>query len=82
VWTLVEKDFTVHLPLRNLHWKSASRPLRSIQSLHVEMHGYQPAADDQPHQMPISLLERPYLHMMLVKCDVRLSACLTLTATG
>ena len=71
VWALIQDDFTAHLPLRNLHWKSANRPLRSIQSLDVEMRHYDPAADEQPHQMPISLLERPYLNMMLVKCDVR-----------
>lgn len=61
-----------HLPLRNLHWKSSNRPLRSIQSLQVEMRQYSPSGDEQPHQMPISLLEKPYLNMMLVKCDVNL----------
>lgn len=70
VWGLIQEDFTAHLPLRNLHWKSATRPLRSIQSLDVEMRQYDPAADEQPHQMPISLLERPYLNIMLVKCEV------------
>jgi trafficking protein particle complex subunit 10 len=59
-----------HLPLRNLHWKSSNRPLRSIQSLQVEMRQYSTSAEEQPHQMPISLLEKPYLNMMLVKCDV------------
>jgi len=70
VWSLIEEDFTAHLPLRNLHWKSSSRPLRSIQSLQVEMRQYQPSIEEQQHQMPISLLEKPYLNMMLVKCDV------------
>jgi hypothetical protein len=70
VWSLIQDDVTAHLPLRNLHWKSASRPLRSIQSLDVEMQQYDPAAGEQPHQMPISLLERPYLNMMLVQCEV------------
>src|SRR5271170_2855887 len=70
VWSLIEEDFTAHLPLRNLHWKSSSRPLRSIQSLQVEMRQFQYLADEQPNQMPISLLEKPYLNIMLVKCDV------------
>ena len=65
-----------HVPLRNLHWKSTNRPLRSIQSLQVEMRQYTPSGDEQPHQMPISLLEKPYLNMMLVKCDVTLSSYL------
>jgi hypothetical protein len=37
------------------------------------MRQYTPSGDEQPHQMPISLLEKPYLNMMLVKCDVILS---------
>jgi trafficking protein particle complex subunit 10 len=70
VWSLIEEDFNTHLPLRNLHWKSFNRPLRSIQSLHVEIRPYHPSTDDQSHQMPISLLQKPYLNIMLVKCDV------------
>ena len=34
------------------------------------MRQYSTSAEEQPHQMPISLLEKPYLNMMLVKCDV------------
>jgi hypothetical protein len=75
VWSLIHDEFTAHLPLRNLHWKSASRPLRSIQSLDVEMRQYDPSAGEQPYQMPISLLERPYLNMMLVKCEVHSQTC-------
>lgn len=70
VWSLVQGDFTAHLPLRNLHWKSATRPLRSIQSLDVEMRQYQPSIEEQPHQIPTSLLEKPFLNMMLVQCEV------------
>lgn len=70
VWSTISEDFLAHLPLRNLHWKSPSRPLRSIQSLEVEMVQHHLSADEQPHQMPISLLERPYLNVMLVQCDV------------
>ena len=70
VWSLIQEDFIAHLPLRNLHWKSSTRPLRSIQSLEIEMRPYQPSAEEQPHQMPISLLQRPYVNIMFVKCDV------------
>ena len=80
VWPMISEDFLAHLPLRNLHWKSSNRPLRSIQSLHVEMRQYTPSGDEQPHQMPISLLEKPYLNMMLVKCDVILSIDFGLTS--
>lgn len=37
VYPLVASDFQRHLPLRNLHWNSPSRPLRSIESLYVEV---------------------------------------------
>ncbi|KAF1982161.1 hypothetical protein K402DRAFT_424748 [Aulographum hederae CBS 113979] len=36
LFPLVSKHLSEKLPLRNLHWKSPTRPLRSIDSLHVE----------------------------------------------
>ncbi|KAF3931143.1 hypothetical protein ABW20_dc0109740 [Dactylellina cionopaga] len=36
VYPLFSPDIRARLPLRNLHWKSPSRPLRSINSLYVE----------------------------------------------
>jgi len=33
----VQEDLVSRLPLRNLHWKAPSRPLRSIDSLHVDL---------------------------------------------
>ena len=36
LYSLVAKQLSAVLPLRDLHWKSATRPLRSINSLHVE----------------------------------------------
>lgn len=37
IFSLVSDDIQQILPLRNLHWNSSSRPLRSISSLHVEL---------------------------------------------
>lgn len=37
IFPLVSDDIQQILPLRNLHWNSSSRPLRSISSLHVEL---------------------------------------------
>jgi trafficking protein particle complex subunit 10 len=34
---LVQEDLIARLPLRNLHWKAPTRPLRSIDSLHVDL---------------------------------------------
>jgi trafficking protein particle complex subunit 10 len=70
IWPQISEDFLSRLPLRNLHWKSSNRPLRSIQSLEIDLHKYDPSLEDQPHQIPTSLLERPYLNIMLVQCEV------------
>src|ERR1700761_5946078 len=37
IFPLIEDQFLARLPLRNLHWKSPRRPLRSIESLHIEL---------------------------------------------
>ncbi|KAF2755603.1 TMEM1 family protein-like protein [Pseudovirgaria hyperparasitica] len=37
IFPLVEPLLASRLPLRNLHWKAPTRPLRSIDSLHVDL---------------------------------------------
>lgn len=37
VYSTISQDLLKRLPLRNLHWNSSSRPLRSIKSLHVDL---------------------------------------------
>lgn len=37
VFPLIQGDLTARLPLRNLHWKAPTRPLRSIDYLHVDL---------------------------------------------
>ncbi|KAF2261681.1 TMEM1 family protein-like protein [Lojkania enalia] len=37
LFPLIQEQLSARLPLRNLHWKSPSRPLRSIDSLHVDL---------------------------------------------
>jgi hypothetical protein len=74
----VETLLADHLPLRNLHWKSPSRPLRSIDSLQVNL---VPGKDRRPtsdpagtttsqrrHQIP-GLRQTPYLKIYLLRCD-------------
>ncbi|KAL3481889.1 trafficking protein particle complex subunit 10 [Aspergillus californicus] len=70
------------LPLRNLHWKSPTRPVRSIESLRI---GFAPAthepaerkpSSDAPggavahrrHQIP-GLRQTPYLKIYILRCD-------------
>ena len=37
IYQNISQGLSRRLPLRNLHWNSSSRPLRSIKSLHVEL---------------------------------------------
>ncbi|KAI9815803.1 MAG: hypothetical protein M1827_002199 [Pycnora praestabilis] len=37
IFPLLSPELLSRLPLRNLHWKSPSRPLRSISSLHIDL---------------------------------------------
>ncbi|KAF2205415.1 hypothetical protein GQ43DRAFT_477384 [Delitschia confertaspora ATCC 74209] len=37
LFPLIQNQLIPRLPLRNLHWKSPNRPLRSIDSLHVDL---------------------------------------------
>ncbi|KAL4809386.1 TMEM1 family protein [Aspergillus unguis] len=79
----IEPVIANKLPLRNLHWKSPTRPVRSIESLRI---GFVPAkselneresSSDGPksaavthrrHQIP-GLRQTPYLKIYILKCD-------------
>jgi trafficking protein particle complex subunit 10 len=68
-----ETRFAPRTPLRSLHWKSPSRPLRSIPSLNVSLVRKEPAQNGGPtgarrHQIP-GLRETPYLKLYLLRCD-------------
>ncbi|KAL4934627.1 putative TMEM1 family protein [Aspergillus undulatus] len=82
LFTSVQSVIANKLPLRNLHWKSPSRPVRSIESLRI---GFSPAktgnderksSSDAPggavthrrHQIP-GLRQTPYLKIYILKCD-------------
>lgn len=61
------------LPLGNLHWKSPTRPLRSIEELDVSLDREQPPSHDGPtstrrHQIP-GLAQTPFVKVLLVRCD-------------
>ena len=71
------------LPLRHLHWKSASRPVRTIDSLHVTLvedkepldvndNGQVPKGEslrkERRHQIP-GLRQTPYLKIYLLQCS-------------
>ena len=68
----VEERLASRLPLKSLHWKSPSRPLRSIPALHVSFvrteaqNGTQ--SNTRRHQIP-GLQETPYVKLYLLRCD-------------
>ncbi|KAF3041496.1 hypothetical protein E8E12_001675 [Didymella heteroderae] len=74
VFPLIQEDLTARLPLRNLHWKAPTRPLRSIDSLHVDLvPTSEPTQDanaekERRHQIP-GLRRTPYLKVYLLRCD-------------
>ena len=67
--------------MRNLHWKSPTRPVRSIESLRIGFSPAQPETSEQKsssdapglvphrrHQIP-GLRQTPYLKVYLIRCD-------------
>ncbi|RMZ76461.1 hypothetical protein DV737_g4830, partial [Chaetothyriales sp. CBS 132003] len=70
---IFKSRFDTHTPLKNLHWKSPTRPLRSIPSLEVSLlkndnlhNGSTPAS--RRHQIP-GLRDTPYVKLYLLRCD-------------
>ncbi|KAJ8115542.1 hypothetical protein OPT61_g2839 [Boeremia exigua] len=74
VFSLIQEDLATRLPLRNLHWKAPTRPLRSIDSLHVDLVPSSQSTQDtsaekeRRHQIP-GLRRTPYLKVYLLRCD-------------
>ncbi|KAF8559837.1 hypothetical protein OG21DRAFT_1453301 [Imleria badia] len=59
------------LPLRSIHWKSASRPsIRTIQELEVTLVPLDSLRDELTSQVPLTLLEKPLLNLYVVACEV------------
>lgn len=75
-WSQIHASLLSQLPLRNLHWKSASRnALRSIQELNVKFIAYETLREDQAaSQVPQSVLEKPLLHLYIFICEVIVGA--------
>lgn len=69
-YEFVRGDVDRQLPLRNLHWirtTGANRSVRTIQSLQVD---FKPFHSFGNNHSSLSLLERPFLHLLFVVCDV------------
>jgi hypothetical protein len=71
-WQQVQAVISDQLPLRNIHWKPASRrSIRTIQELDVGLVSLETVRDEYS-QIPITLLEKPLLNIYVVVCQVRL----------
>lgn len=69
-WTQVQAALKAQLPLRNIHWKPASRTsLRTIQELDVDLVPLDTVRDEHT-QIPVTLLEKPLLNIYIVVCQV------------
>lgn len=69
-WTHTFTSLKERLPLRNLHWRSVSRPsVRSVQELDVELVSLESVRDEPSSQIPTTLLERPLLNIYFVTCE-------------
>jgi trafficking protein particle complex subunit 10 len=70
-WSQIYKALASTLPLRNVHWKSASRTsIRTIQELDVDLIPLEKVKDEYASQVPASLLEKPLLNIYIVNCEV------------
>lgn len=71
VQTPITNEFSSHLPLTDLQWKSSSRSTtRTIETLSLDFRSFRDTIRDAaPQQIPINLLERPYLHLLFVASD-------------
>ncbi|KDR81848.1 hypothetical protein GALMADRAFT_240099 [Galerina marginata CBS 339.88] len=69
-WNKVHAALLAQLPLRNIHWKSASRAsVKTIQELDVTLIPFDSLRDEHTSQIPATLLEKPLLNIYVVHCE-------------
>ncbi|KAJ7156089.1 trafficking protein particle complex subunit 10 [Mycena crocata] len=69
-WDQIHTALVAQLPLRNIHWKSPSRPsIRTIQELDISLVPLESLRDEHTSQIPATLLEKPFLNVYIVTCE-------------
>ncbi|KAJ7098036.1 trafficking protein particle complex subunit 10 [Mycena belliarum] len=69
-WDQIHTALLAQLPLRNIHWKSPSRPsIRTIQELDISLVPLESLRDEHTSQIPATLLEKPFLNIYIVTCE-------------
>ncbi|PPR03937.1 hypothetical protein CVT26_001142 [Gymnopilus dilepis] len=68
-WNKVHAALLAQLPLRNIHWKSiSSGSVKTIQELDVSLVPFESLRDEHT-QVPVTVLEKPLLHVYIVHCE-------------
>ena len=74
-WTQIHTAISAQFPLRDAIWKSSFRPaIRTIQELDVDLVGLETIRDELTSQVPQTLLDKPFLNLYIVTCDVLCSS--------
>ncbi|CAK5277454.1 unnamed protein product, partial [Mycena citricolor] len=68
-WDQIHTALLSQLPLRNIHWKSSSRSIRTIQELNIALVPLESLRDEHTSQIPATLLEKPFLNLYIVTCE-------------
>lgn len=72
-WRQVQDALKAQLPLRNIHWKSASRAsIKTILELDIKLVNLETLRDEYASQVPATLLEKPLLNLYILFAEVRL----------
>ncbi|EJD05845.1 uncharacterized protein FOMMEDRAFT_79224 [Fomitiporia mediterranea MF3/22] len=70
LWAQVWSALALQFPLRNLHWKPATRTsIRTIQSLDVSLLALESLREEGTSQIPVSILDKLLLNIYVVACD-------------
>lgn len=70
-WKQIHTALKVQFPLRNIHWKPPSASsILTIQELDVKLVPFENVRDEHASQIPMTLLEKPLLHIYVVACEV------------
>ncbi|KAF4576476.1 hypothetical protein EYR40_000715 [Pleurotus pulmonarius] len=68
-WKQIRSALVSQFPLRNLHWKSSSRSIKTIQELDLNLVAFDSLHDEHTSQVPATLLEKPLLNIYIVACE-------------
>ncbi|KDQ16168.1 hypothetical protein BOTBODRAFT_65084 [Botryobasidium botryosum FD-172 SS1] len=69
-WLLLRAALKRNLPLRNVHWKPASRPsIRTVQELSIDLVPFDSIREEQFSQIPTTLVEKPLLNIYMATCE-------------